>query len=174
MKKFNNLYSIILAIAAITAVTSAAGLYKFSAKGKGALSARSAKNGRIDKREFSFNAQVEHDGTVSGNAVLVNPEFEGADVSEPFQLEMDISCVNVVGDVAFFGGTAQRTTDPNLVDAAYFSIQDDDATGVRKISQVHFFDDDPNTTGDPQLCMGNRPGDFPMEPIESGDIDIRK
>jgi hypothetical protein len=173
MRKFKNLYTIILAMAAITAITSAAGLYKFSAIGKGALSARSAKNGRIDKREFSFNAQVEQDGTVSGKAVLVNPDFEGADVSEPFQLEMDISCMNVVGDVAFFGGTARRTTDPNLIDAAYFSVQND-ASGVRKISHVHFFDDDPNTIGDPQLCMGNQPGDFPMEPIESGDIDIRK
>ena len=173
MRNFKNLYIMILVIAAITAIASASGLYKFSAKGKGVMSARTAKNTRADKREFSFNAYIDQDGTVSGNAILVNPEFGGDGLNESYQLELDISCMNVVGDTAFFGGTTQRTSDPNLVDAAYFSVQED-AYGSRKISQVHFFDDDPNTVGDPQLCMGNQPGDFPMEPIESGDIDIRR
>ncbi|MFL6468823.1 MAG: hypothetical protein ACJ72Z_12765 [Pyrinomonadaceae bacterium] len=174
MKIFKNSYLVVLTIATIAAVPYAAGPHKFSAKGKGSLAGNVIKNGRSLKREFSFDVFVDQNGAVSGNALLVNPEFEGADLTEPFQLEMDISCMNVIGDLVFFGGTTKRTSDPNLVDAAYFSVQDDLASGSRKISQVFFFDDDPNTTGDPQLCMGNQPGDFPMEPIESGDIDVRR
>ena len=173
MKIIKNVYLIILTMAAIAAVPSAAVLHRSSAKGNGVLSGSALKNGRTLKREFSFNAYIDQDGIVSGNAILVNPEFEGTGLNESYQLELDISCMNVAGDTVFFGGTTRRTSDPNLVDAAYFSVQDD-ASGSQKISQVHFFDDDPNTTGDPQLCMGNRPGDFPMEPIESGEIDISK
>ena len=59
--------------------------------------------------------------------------------------------MKVVGTIAFFGGTVKRTNDPSLVDAVYFSVQDngEPGEGVDKISRVAFFDDDPNTTGDP-------------------------
>jgi hypothetical protein len=83
--------------------------------------------------------------------------------------------MKVIGNVAFFGGTTRRTNDPSLVDAVYFSVQDNGEPGRDKdmISRVFFFDDDPNTQGDPQLCQGNVLGDFPMEPIESGNIQVR-
>jgi len=41
------------------------------------------------------------------------------------------------------------------------------------ISRAFFSDDDPNTTGDPQLCQNNQVGDFPMEFIENGNIGLR-
>jgi hypothetical protein len=164
----------ILAVAAIATVASASGMFKFSVRGEGAMGVRTAKTGRVLARQFSFEASVSPDGIVSGSAVLVNPEFEGTDVGEPFTLEMDISCMNVIGDEAFFGGTVKRTSDQNLVDAAYFSVQDGGTSDSKKMSRVYFFDDDPNTSGDPQLCMGNYPGDFLLEPIVTGSIDIKK
>ncbi len=44
-----------------------------------------------------------------------------------------------------------------------------------KISRVYFYDDDPMTTGDPQLCQLNQLGDFQqvLEPIEKGNIQVR-
>lgn len=82
---------------------------------------------------------------------------------------------NRIGNVAFFGGTVKRTNDPSLVDAVYFSIQDNGEPGRErdKISSVFFFDGDPGTTGDPQLCQGNVLGDFPMNTIESGNIQLK-
>ena len=45
--------------------------------------------------------------------------------------------------------------------------------GKDLISRVFFWDDNPATTGDPQACQYNQPGDFPMEPIENGNIQVK-
>lgn len=118
------------------------------------------------RRQFSFSARTNSDGTVNGQA---NLHVDG------YQLKVDISCMKVVGNVAIFGGTTRRTNDPNLVDAVYFSVQDNGEPGKNrdKISRVFFFDDDPTTTGDPQLCQFNTPTDFPLETIESGNIQVK-
>lgn len=131
-------------------------------------------DGNTVRRQFSLSAHRNADGTVQGNAVLHNPAFE-TDKNQKYQLQIDISCMKVIGNVAFFGGTTRRTNDPNLVDAVYFSVQDNGEPGRGRdaISRVFFFDNDPNTTGDPQLCQGNNLGDFPMETIESGNIQVR-
>jgi hypothetical protein len=133
-------------------------------------------HGTLDaNRQFSFNAQLRADGTVTGQATLMNPEFTGANGHSPYQLQIDISCMKVIGNVAFFGGTTKRTNDPNLVDAVYFSVQDNGEPGKGRdmLSRAFFFDDDPATQGDPQLCQGNQLGDFPMEPITAGNIQVK-
>jgi hypothetical protein len=83
--------------------------------------------------------------------------------------------MKVVGNIAIFGGTVKRTNDPSLVDAVFFSVQDnaEPGKGVDKISRVFFWDDDPNTTGDPQACQLVTPTDFPLETIEAGNIQVR-
>ncbi|MEK6281186.1 MAG: hypothetical protein AABN95_12605 [Acidobacteriota bacterium] len=126
------------------------------------------------RRQFSFSAKRQADGSVKGQAILHNPAFEGAN-GNTYQLKIGISCMKVNGNVAIFGGTTRRTNDPNLVDTVYFSVQDNGEPGRErdKISSVLFFDDDPNTTGDPQLCQGNVPGDFLMNTIESGNIQVK-
>ena len=172
MKSLDKPHLIVFTIVAMVATSSAGVLNRLTVIGNGSLAAGTIKNGRTLKRDFAFNAYIDQDGMVAGNALLVNPEFEGPDVNDSFQLEMDISCMNVVGNVVFFGGMTRRTNDPNLMDAAYFSVKNDEQGD--SISKVYFFDDDPETTGDPQSCMGNQIGDFPMEPIESGNISIRK
>lgn len=143
------------------------------ASGHGTLLVQNAE-GNFVRRQFSFSAHRNPDGTVRGNAVLHNPAFE-VDKNQRYQLQIDIQCMKVIGNVAFFGGTTRRTNDPNLVDAVYFSVQDNGEPGRDRdlISRAFFFDDDPNTVGDPQLCQGNQLGDFPMEPIESGNIQVR-
>lgn len=141
--------------------------------GQGSLPAVT-EDGATRKRIFVVNARRDADGTVSGNAILHNPAFT-VENGQKYQLQVDISCMNVIGDIVFFGGTTRRTNDPNLVDAVYFSVQDngEPGRGVDMISRAFFFDDDPTTTGDPQLCLGNQVGDFPMETIESGNINVR-
>ena len=131
-------------------------------------------DGREVRRQFSFSGRRGADGRVSGNAVLHNPEFT-VDNGQNYMLHIDISCMNVVGNTVFFGGTTQRTNDPNLVDAVYFSVQDngEPGAGSDKISLATFFDDDPTTQGDPQLCLNNHPGDFPMMTIDAGNVQVR-
>lgn len=130
-------------------------------------------HGTLDgDRQFSFSATTHADGTVTGNAVLNNPNFQVD--GQNYQLQIDITCMKVVGDVAIFGGTTKRTNDPNLVDAVFFSVEDNGEPGKDdRISRAFFWDDDPTTTGDPQACLLNGPEDFPLETIERGNIQVR-
>ena len=146
-----------------------------TANGQGGLSDGTSPSGQPYRRVFAFSARTRADGTVDGTAVLHNPAFDGQNGNQPYSLHVDISCMKVIGNVAFFGGTTRRTTDPNLVDAVYWSIEDNGNPGAGndRISRAFFFDDDPNTTGDPQLCQGNQLGDFPMEEIQTGNISLR-
>lgn len=124
-------------------------------------------------RQFSFSATEHADGSVTGNAVLHNPAFrvDGQD----YQLQIDVSCLKVVGNIAIFGGTTQRTNDPSLVDAVFFTVQDNGEPGKQdKLSLVFFWDDDPTTTGEPQACLQTGPTDFPLETIVKGNIQVRQ
>jgi len=137
-----------------------------SASGAGALDG--------GQRHFSFSVRQNADGTVTGQAQLVNKAFSGADTPAPYRLHIDISCMQTFGNIAFFGGTVKSTNDPGLNDAVYFSVQDNGEPGDQdRISRTFFYDDDPGTTGSPDLCLGNEPGDFPTEPIDGGTIQVR-
>lgn len=145
-----------------------------SANGHGTLSSID-ENGDTVNRQFSFSAQRQADGSVKGHAVLRNPAFAG-DNGKDYYLNLDITCMKVYpGNIAVFGGFPRRTNDSNLNEAAFFSVQDngEPGKGTDKISRVYFFDDDPNTTGDPQACEITGPTDLPLEPIESGNIQVK-
>jgi hypothetical protein len=131
-----------------------------SASGHGSLRTVPADE-NSKQRQFSFSARRLADGTVTGHAVLINPAFTGENEHSPYQLHVDISCLRVVGNIAIMGGTTSRTNDPNLVDAR------------DRISRVFFWDDDPDTTGDPQACLLTAPLAFPLEEIENGNIQVR-
>ena len=143
-----------------------------SAGGHGTLLATD-ENGKTVKRQFTFHARKSADGTVTGKVVLRNPAFDGDD-GKSFFLKGDISCLRVVGNIAILGGTPERTNDANLNDAFFFTVQDngEPGKGRDRISRTFFFDDDPTTQGDPQLCLGTGPADFPLETIESGNIQV--
>lgn len=165
----------VLAIVGMSAVTnsSAQNNQNESATGHGTIVV-SDENGNPVRRQFSFNAKRHRDGTVSGNAVLHNPAFSGANGNN-YQAKFDISCLKIVGNTAILGGFVRRTNDPNLFDAAYFSVQDNGEPGRAndRISGVYFFDDDPNTTGSPALCQLLGPDDLFLMPIDGGNIQVR-
>ena len=165
----------VLVIAGLTvSIKSTAQGNQESANGHGTLLVPN-EEGDFVRRQFSFSARRRADGTVTGNAVLHNPAFDGADGNK-YQAQFEISCMKVVGNIAVFGGTVRRTNDPNLVDAAFFSVQDNGEPGRDrdKISSVFFNDDDPTTNpGDPQGCQDIGPEDLPLNTIESGNIQVR-
>jgi hypothetical protein len=134
-------------------------------------------HGTLDNntRKFSFSARQDAGGRVTGQANLINRNFTGANGKSPYRLHIDISCMKTFGNTVYFGGTVKGTNDPSLVDAVFFAVQDngEPGKGVDKISRVFFWDDDPDTTGDPQACQNNAVGDFPLETIESGNVQVR-
>lgn len=131
-------------------------------------------NGDTVRRQFSFSANRRPDGTVKGNAVLHNPAFTGEN-GQRYQLQIDIVCMKVVGNIAILSGTVKRTNDPNLVNVASFIVEDNGEPGKNqdRISGVVFDDDDPNTPGDPQVCQNIGASDYDLNTIESGNIQVR-
>ena len=143
-----------------------------SAGGQGSIVTQDAQGKKV-RRQFAFNAKRSADGTVSGHAILHNASFDGAN-GKKYAASFDISCLRIYGNTAVLGGFIKRTNDPNLVDAAYFIVQDNGEPGKDsdKISSVYFFDNDPNTTGSPALCEQTPPDAFPLMTIDSGNIRV--
>lgn len=155
--------------AALTASRASAQNQQESANGHGTLLVTSPSGEQV-RRQFSFSARLNNDGTVTGQAVIHNPAFITPDGK--YRANIDISCMKVVGNTAFLGGTVRRTNDPNLTESAFFIVQDNGEPGKGKDSISYVFFD--NQVG-PETCQGIQPGDFgELIPIESGNIQVRQ
>ena len=152
----------ILGLAMITSPATAARKGDVRIQGQGTIE---------DGRTFNVSAVLYQDGTVRGHATLINRNFSGANGHGPYTLQIDITCVHQADDGSvFIGGSTRRTNDPSLVDAVFFSVQDNGRDDL--LSRAFFWDDDPNTTGDPAACQLNNAGDFPMEEVIRGNINV--
>lgn len=178
MRKATTLLLIGLCIASAVAVAIAAPPLA-SANGHGTLLVDDG-SGNLVRRQFSFSARQLNAGTgaAQGNAVLHNPLFTGENGHSPYMLQIDIQCMKVFGNIAFFGGSVKKTndtTDPVFLDAVFFSVADNGEPGENKdlLSSVFFWDFDPDITGDPMACNNNAVGDFSMEPIDAGNLQVK-
>ena len=84
-------------------------------------------------------------------------------------LQIEIVCMNVEGNTAFFGGTTRRTNDPTLSRNVFFIVQDfgEPGRGSDRISEVGFSPNDPTECADLTLDV------LPTRVIESGNISVR-
>jgi hypothetical protein len=159
----------IIAGIGISIAVAAAGI---GASGHGTLLVTNQDGNQV-RRQFSFSARRGADGNVNGNAILHNPAFT-TENGQNYMLHIDISCMNVAGNTIFFGGTTRRTNDPNLSTPFIFlsrttaSQEPARTRSVRQHFSIMILDD-----GDPMLCLNNRVGDFPMTPIDAGNIQVR-
>jgi hypothetical protein len=138
-----------------------------SASGHGTILVED-QDGNLVRRQFSFSAKVQANGTVQGTAVIHNPEFEPT-----YRANIKITCLRVDGNRASFGGTVRHSSDPvfnDEFDAAFFTVIDNGEPGADEdtISLV-FFD---NVVG-PESCQFIGPDDFPQIPIEAGNVQVR-
>jgi len=125
-------------------------------------------DGRTVRRQFSFSARQMPDGTVQGSGILHNPSFD-----PKYDAHFDITCLQVVGNRASFGGSIRKTSDPvfnDEFDAAFFTVFDNGEPGADTdtISSV-FFDN----VVEPSACQFIGADDFPQVPIESGGVQVR-
>lgn len=123
--------------------------------------------GKTVRRQFSFSARIKADGTVQGSAILHNPSFD-----PKYNAQFDITCLQIVGNRASFGGSIKKTTDEvfnDEFDAAFFTVFDNgEGAGNDTISEV-FFDN----VVEPSTCQFIGADDFPQIPIESGQVQVR-
>ena len=147
-------------IALLAAPAIAAGGNTLQISGQGTLN---------DGRVFNLNARVDQNGNVSGHATLINHAFSGDSGKGPYTAHFDIQCAQLVGNEIYLGAETVRTNDSNLTDSAYFAV----STDGEWLSRAFFWDDDPTTTGDPAACQGNQAGDFPLENVIRGNINVK-
>ena len=159
---------LITAMAATTMLRStSAAAPKPSASGHGTILLQDTE-GRTVRRQFSFSARINSDGSVQGSAILHNPSFD-----PKYDAQFDITCLQIVGNRASFGGSIRKTSDPvfnDEFDAAFFTVFDNGEPGADNdtISEV-FFDN----VVEPSACEFIGADDFPQIPIESGDVQVR-
>src|SRR5262245_4835513 len=137
-----------------------------SASGHGTVLLQNT-DGKTVRRQFSFSARVMPDGTVKGSGILHNPSFD-----PKYDAQFDITCLQVVGNRASFGGSIRKTSDPvfnDEFDAAFFTVFDNGEPGADNdtISEV-FFDN----VVEPSACQFIGADDFPQIPIESGNVKV--
>jgi hypothetical protein len=154
-----------LAITAMLRTTSAAASGP-SASGHGTILLQDT-DGRTVRRQFSFSARQMPDGSVQGNAVIHNPSFD-----PKYDAHFDITCLQIVGNRASFGGSVRKSSDPvfnDEFDAAFFTVFDNGEPGADNdtISEV-FFDN----VVEPSACQFIGADDFPQIPIESGNVRV--
>ena len=124
--------------------------------------------GKTVRRQFTFSARIMPDGTVQGSAVIHNPSFD-----PKYDAQFNITCLQIVGNRASFGGSVRKTSDPvfnDEFDAAFFTVFDngEPGNGNDTISEV-FFDN----VVEPSACQFIGADDFPQIPIESGSVQVK-
>jgi hypothetical protein len=140
---------------------------KPSASGHGTILLQDTE-GRTVRRQFSFSARINSDGTVQGSAIIHNPSFD-----PKYDAQFNITCLQIVGNRASFGGSVRKTSDPvfnDEFDAAFFTVFDngEPGNGNDTISEI-FFDN----VVEPSACQFIGADDFPQIPIESGSVQVR-
>ena len=167
-KKFLFAGLLITAMATTTVVlrSTSAAARKPSASGHGTILLQNTQ-GKTVRRQFTFSARINSDGTVQGNAIIHNPSFD-----PKYNAQFDITCLQIVGNRASFGGSVRKTTDPvfnDEFDAAFFTVFDngEPGKGVDTISEI-FFDN----VVEPSTCQFIGADDFPQIPIESGSVQV--
>jgi hypothetical protein len=137
-----------------------------SADGEGTLV-----NEDSSRSQFLLNVQRNPNGKVTGQATLRNPSFKPGN-GQNNQIKIDVTCLKVVGNIAIIGGTTKRKNNQTKAEAMYFAVEDGGESGADKIFRGFYFDDDPNTDGDAQLCQTIEPDVLVLEPIVAGKIQV--
>ncbi len=139
---------------------------KDSADGKGILN-----NGDSSESEFTFNVKRNPNGKVTGSATLRNPSYKSGN-GQSEKIKIDVTCLKIVDNVAIFGGTTKRKSSQAKAEAVYFAVEDNGDAGDR-IFRGFYFDDDATTDGDPQRCELIEAYVPVLEPIVSGNIQVK-
>jgi len=160
------LLSVVMVVTPLLLRSTSAATRGTSASGHGTILLQDT-DGRTVRRQFSFSAREMRDGRIQGTAVIHNPSFD-----PKYDAHFDITCLQVVGNRASFGGSIRKSSDPvfnDEFDAAFFTVFDNGEPGANNdtISEI-FFDN----VVEPSACQFIGADDFPQIPIEGGNVQV--
>lgn len=142
-------------------------LQKESVNGQGILVNEDGSRSR-----FTFNAKRNPNGKVTGGATIRNPSFKHGNGQKDL-IQIDVTCLKVEGNIAIIGGLTKRKNDQAKAESVYFAVEESSKGGENKIFRGFYFDDDPSTEGDPQLCLSVETEVLVLEPIVEGNIQVK-
>src|SRR4030095_4075701 len=96
------LFVIALVLSGLVRSTSAVSAARPSSTGHGTILLQNT-DGKTVRRQFSFSARVNADGSVQGTAILHNPSFD-----PKYSTQISITCLQIVGNRASFGGSIRK------------------------------------------------------------------
>ena len=117
------------------------------------------------RRQFSFSAIRNEDGTAKGQAVIHNKAFD-------FKGNIDVACMEVVGNRARIAGIVKNTNDPAFDNnTAVFEVVDNGnpGRGNDTISTVYF---SPPNTPPPTAAYCQAFENFPQLPVDNCNIQV--
>ena len=124
-----------------------------------------------DLRTFAFSAVQRDNGTVTGEAQLVNRQAGNA-----AQVHVGIDCLNVFGNVAIASGTITQAFNPDAIGvAAVFAVEDNGEGANAPPDRITLLLTFPFVPPGTPLCMLVGPGDAAplLMPIEDGNVQVR-
>lgn len=119
-----------------------------------------------NKRIISFTATANPDGTAVGKVVLIN---KAAD----FVAEIDVKCLDVVGNRARIAGFVTSTTDPNFNNnVAVFEVFDNgNPQGTNDTNSLVFFTPPGGIQPTPAYCRAFE--NFPQQSFGDGNLQVQ-
>jgi hypothetical protein len=111
---------------------------------------------------ITFSAVQHSDGTVTGTATV-------HDVSAGVTAQIDVNCLNVIGNTATISGVVTRSTEPTLqgFEGIFQVVDGGEGSGsVDLMSLANFF-----AVGTGNDCRV--PGEFDLVPVEQGNIQVQ-
>ena len=133
--------------------------------------------GKLDNQngsdsEFMFAVKRNSNGKVTGQAIIRNPSYKAGN-GQNDKIKIDMTCLKVVGNVAFLGGTTKRKNNQAKTEAVYFAVEDNGEQGTDAVFRGFYFDDDPATDGDSHRCEAIERSVVVLEPSAKGDIQVK-
>ena len=119
----------------------------------------------------AFSAVERSDGTLSGQAQLVNRQGGSA-----AQVHVEIDCLNVFGNLAIASGTITQAFNPDAIGlAAIFAVEDDGEGANAPPDRITLLLTFPLVPPGTPLCKLAGPGDAAplLMPIEAGNVQVR-
>jgi hypothetical protein len=114
-----------------------------------------------------FHARVKGDGTVDGKF-----KYLEIDDGTPFSTEGTLSCLTVIGNEAWIGGTIERSSDPTYASVGTWRHVVDNGEGDNAQPDITTFEGT-GTAADTQAFCDTHPAFKHPFAIQEGNIQVR-